>query len=557
MKKKLISAVLVAAMSLALVACGNTASTGETEKTTDTAATEGGIDLTACVASEPDTIDPSLNSSVDGGIYIQHTFEGLMRYEPVEVDGAFNDSEVVFGQAESVDVSEDGLVYTFHLRDDIYWSDGQPVTANDFVYSWRRLVNPATAADYGTLLNFIENAESIVKGETPVEELGVEATDDKTLVVTLANACAYFLDLTSFPCLMPLREDVVEGNDSWTFDNYVCNGPFVISEWNHDSSIVMVPNEKYYEKDKIGPNSITWKLMDDANAMLADFRSGSLDMINDVPVDETAALMSDGTLKILPYIGTYAAVFNIEAAPFDDPLVRQAFNLAIDRNYICETVVQTGVMPATAWVPSGILDSTGKDFREAGGDYYSVSADDYAANCEKARELLAEAGYPNGEGFPVVEYAYNTNDAHQKIYEALQNMWSKELGVTVTGVNSDWNVFLTSREEGDFQVARHGWIADYNDASNFLDMYTSLNIGGNNYSRYNNPEFDQAVSDAVYESDLAKRDELLHKAEDMMMEDMILAPIYFYVDKACLNDRVDGAYHTSMGYFFFKYATAK
>ncbi|MEG0806504.1 MAG: peptide ABC transporter substrate-binding protein [Lachnospiraceae bacterium] len=554
--KKVISVSLVLVMVLSLVtACGDKKS-GGTDRGKD------GFNLTVTIASEPETIDPSLNSAMDAADYILHTFEGLMKFEP-SGDGEVKDTKVVEGQAESYEISEDQCTYTFHLRDNIKWSDGKKVKADDFVYAWRRLVNPKTASDYQSFINCVENAEAIVAGEKDYTELGIEATDDKTVVIKLVAPCAYFLDLVAGAQLVPLREDIVDGNDSWTFepDTYVSNGPFKMKEWNHDESLILEKNDNYYDKDAVTVDQLTFMLMADSNAILAGFQGGTLDMINQVPVDETTTMLADGSLKTLPMLGTYCAVFNVEKAPFDNPKVREAFSLAIDRNYICEKVTQTGEAPATGWVPAGIKskDASGNDsdFRADGGDYYSVKPDDYAANCEKAKELLAEAGYPEGKGFPVVEYLYNTLDSHQKIYEALENMWSTVLGVTVTGSNQDWNVFLSTREAGEFQLARHGWIADFNDAMNFLDMFTTSSIDGNNYARWSNPDYDKAISAANVEVDPAKRATILHDAEDLMMKDSIVAPLYFYQDKYSLKEGLSGMYHTSLGYFFFKYVTNK
>lgn len=563
MKKRVISLLLVVCMAVSLTACGGNGNNSNTSTTDEDGKTEGteegtgdevasgdGVSVTACIAPEPETIDPSLNSSVDGATYIQHTFEGLMKYQVVE--GQL-EPEVVPGQAAALpEISEDEMTYTFTLRDDIYWSDGQPVTADDFVYSWRRIVDPATASDYCYIIDMLENAQEIQAGKKDKTELGIRALDEKTIEIKLVSPCAFFLSLCTFSSLVPLREDLVEGNTQWTFDtnSYVGNGKYKIEEWAHDSSITMVKNDKYYNPDEVKTEKITWKLMDDHNAMLADFRSGSLDFINEAPVDETAALISEGTMKISPYLGIYGVVFNTEVEAFADPKVREAFSLAINRNFICEQITQRGEEPATAWVPSGITNYAGGDFREDGGEYYSVDPADYEANCEKAKALLAEAGYPDGEGFPVVTYLYNTNDGHQKIYEALENMWREVLGVQVTGSNQDWNVFLASRTNGDFELARHGWIADYNDAVNFLDMFTAAAIDGNNYPRWINADYDQLLKDALYEKDAAKRQEYLHKAEDLMMADHIAAPLYFYVEKYCLNERLTGESHTSLGYWF-------
>ncbi|SFQ07712.1 oligopeptide transport system substrate-binding protein [Lachnospiraceae bacterium XBB1006] len=546
--KKLLSLLLCATLTGTLFAgCG-----GEKKTSSEKNEATGNM-LTVTIASEPETIDPTLNSSMDGATYILHTFEGLMRYEPTSDGGA----EAEPGMAESYDVSDDQKTYTFHIRENAKWSDGKDVTANDFVYAWRRLVNPKTAADYATYINCVENAEDIVAGDKKPEELGVEAVDEKTFVVHLVAPTAYFASLTAGAQLVPLREDIVEGNEKWTFEpkTYVSNGPYKMTSWTHDQSIVMKVNEYYYDKDKMKNEGIVWKLMADDNSILAGFQGKELDMINQVPVDETKSLLDDGTLVTVPQLGTYCVVFNVEKEPFDDPKVREAFSLAIDRNYIAENVVQTGVEPAGAWVPSGIDNGAGGDFRKDGGDYYSVKAEDYEANCKKAKALMEEAGYPDGKGFPVVEYLYNTMDSHQKIFEALGNMWSSVLGVTVNGSNQDWNVFLSTRETGDFQIARHGWVADFNDALNFLDMYTTSNIDGNNYPRWSNKDYDKAISDSIKEGDAAKRQKLLHKAEDLMMKDNIVAPLYFYMDKYCLQDGITGMYHTPLGYFFFKYCS--
>jgi len=566
MKKKLLSVLLVLSMALSLAACGgnndnadkndNTgnetneenAGTDDDAGADDTASGEG-VTFTASLASEPETIDPGLNSASDASSYIQHAFEGLMKFTTSEEPGI--EPELVPGQAaEEPTVSEDGLTYTFKLRDDIFWSDGEPVTANDFVYAWQRIVNPATASDYSYIIAMVENAQEIEKGEKDPSELGVSAPDDKTFEVKLVSPCAYFLQLCAFSSLMPLREDVVEGNDSWTFDNYIVNGKYVVTEWVHDDYILMEKNDKYYAPDEVKTESIKWVLKDDDNALLADYRSGALDFINQVPADEAPSLIQEGVLNTIPQLGTYAVVFNTEVDAFNDPNVRKAFSLAIDRNYICDSITQTNETPANAWVPTGVPNGESGDFNESKGGYYSVDAADYEKNCEEAKQLLADAGYPDGEGFPVVTYLYNTMDRHQKIYESLAYMWQEVLGVTVTGSNQDWNVFLESRTNGDFELARHGWIADVSDPINFLDMWTTGN--GNNYAQWSNEEYDKLIADSFLEADVNKRAEILHQAEDLMLgEEHIIAPLYFYTEFYCLNPEIKGASHTQLGYWHF------
>lgn len=535
---------------------------------------DGPFEITLNIASEPQSIDPALNSAVDGAIMLGHMFEGLMKWKDSEVetpgsDGTCTNAELTEGQAESYEkvVNDDGTVtYTFKIRSDARWSDGKPVTAGDFVYSWQRLVTPETAADYNYMIDSVVNANEIMAGDMDPTELAVSAPDDSTFVVTLTSDLPYFLEVCAFPATFPVRQDVTtkeDGtpNDQWTFDvaSYLSNGPYKLTAWNHNSEIVMEPNEQYYDVANLGPDKITFKLMDDQNAMLSGFNSGELDFIEDVPQAELPDLIASGDLKIVDYIGTYYVCYQTQKAPFDDPRVRQAFTLAVDRTFIVDKVTQAGQVPANGFVPAGVYDaagSTGDDFRTVGGAYYSIEGDadySYEANCEKARELLAEAGYPNGENFPVVEYLYNTSDAHKAVAEALQNMWETELGVKVTLNNQEWAVFLQTRKDGNYSIARNGWISDYNDPMSFLDMW--LTGGGNNDAQYANADYDAKIQEAKNTTDPAARMKLMHEAEDIIMgQDWALNPLYFYTQKYMLSDRVGGMFYTPLGYFFFSYA---
>ncbi len=557
--KKFLAILLALVMVAALVAgCGTTnEATTEggttTEGTTEEATESEPFNLNVNFASEPQTIDPALNSAVDGAVMINHMFEGLYKW----VDDGQGNATLALGQAASVEKSDDGLTYTFTLRDDAMWSDGQPVVAADFVYSWQRLVTPATAADYNYMADILLNANEIMADEMTPDQLGVTALDDKTLEVKLHTACPYFEEIMAFPALMPVRQDIIEAaSDQWTFDTatYIGNGPYKMESWEHNASIVLVPSETYYDYANLGPDSITFALMDDANAIYAAYQSGELNFIEEVPVNEIAALLASGELNIDPYIGTYYVCFNTQLAPFDDARVRKAFSLVIDRNYIVEQITQTGQVPATGFVPAGINDAagaSGDDFRTAGGDYMDVSAAAYEANCQEARTLLAEAGYADGVGFPVVEYLYNTSDNHKAIGEALQNMWQTQLGVTVNLTNQDWAVFLQTRKDGGYSIARNGWIADYNDPMSFLDMW--LTGGGNNDAQYSNPEYDALIQAAKSTSDPAERMSLMHQAEDILMgEDVVHAAIYFYTNKN-MHQGFTGMYYTPLGYYFFGY----
>ena len=570
-KRKLVSLALSGALVFGVLAgCGNgTQGTDNSANPQESGAANnesGAFEISMSIASEPQTIDPALNSAVDGAIMINHMFEGLMRWEDsgnetAGSDGTCNDAKLGYGQAESYDkvVNEDGTVtYTFHLRDGIKWSDGQDVTAQDFVFSWQRLVTPATAADYSYMIDCVVNANAIINGEMDPSELGVSAPDDKTFVVNITSDLPYFTEICAFPATFPVREDVVS-NPEWTYspDTYISNGAYKMTVRETNSQIVMEPNEYYYGVDSLGPQKITFKLMDDQNAQLNGFNTGELNFIESVPVDETAGLLASGEMKVVDYLGTYYVCYQTQKAPFDDWRVRKAFTLAVDRNYIVTEITQTGQVEAGAYVPAGVYDAEGvegDDFRTVGGDYYDPSAEAYEANCEEARQLLAEAGYPNGEGFPVVEYLYNTDDNHKAVAEALQNMWQTELGVTVTLTNQEWGTFLQTRKDGDYSIARNGWIADYNDPMTFLDMW--LTGGGNNDAQYSNPDYDAKIQEAKATSDVATRMQLMHEAEDILMEqDWVVNPLYFYTQSYMLTDGIEGMYYCPLGYFFFDHCT--
>lgn len=575
-RKRLLALALVGVMSLGMLlsGCGGTSAQSPSPSPSASAPAEStpaeGFDMAVCIASEPQTIDPALNSAVDGAIMTQHMFEGLMKWSdsghPVNEKGNMNYAALAAGQAESYEKTDNGdgtVTYTFKIRSDAKWSDGQPVTANDFVYSWQRLANPLTAADYCYMIDMVQGYAAVNAGKADPTTLGVSAPDESTFVVNLTYDCPYFLEICAFPAAFPVRQDIIEAyGDTWTTDDnsshYISNGPWKLAEWVHDSYIKMVPNEYHYDAANLGPNSLTFQLMEDQNSMLAAYRSGDLQFIEDMPVDEIAGLLASGELNIVDYIGTYYVCYQTQAAPFDNALVRQAFTLAIDSKYIVEQVTQTGQVPATGFVPAGIYDAdpNGDDFRTVGGDYWDAPVDDatYQANCEKARQLLAEAGYPNGEGFPTVTYLYNTSDAHKAVGEALQQMWQEELGVTVQLQNQEWNAFLETRKKGEYQIARNGWIADYNDPCSFLDMwYTD---GGNNDAQYSNPEYDAMIDAAKATSDPAERMSYFHKAEDIIIgQDWALGPIYFYTQKYMMADDISGAFYTPLGYFIYGYCT--
>lgn len=543
------SKLLIGLLSLSMIfsACGNNDKASDGNENNQAVANEeegkkdGVLDIN--IASEPDSIDPALNTSVDGAIMISHLFESLIRWDD---DGEGN-AVLKPGIAESWEVSDDGLTWTFKLRD-AKWSDGKEITADDFVYSWNRLVDPATGADYEYMLDMVKGYDE--------KKLDISAPDPKTFVVNLNVKCPYFEEICAFPAVMPVRKDIIEANKTWTNspETLVSNGAYKLEKWDHNSTLSMVKNPEYYDQDSVKAEKLAFHLQDDQNAIYASYRSGDLDFINSVPQEEIQKLLDTKELKIKPYVGTYFVCFNTEKEPFNDPKVRKAFSLAIDRNFIVNQVTGQGQEPATAYVPSGVYDAKGAegdDFRTVGGDYYSINDEDYEKNIEEAKKLMEEAGYKDGEGFPQIDYLYNTDENHKAIAEALQNMWQENLGVQVSLQNQDWNVFLKERKEGNYNIARHGWIADYNDPMSFIDMW--LTGGGNNDAQYKNPEFDKFVKAAKATSDPDERMENMHKAEDILIgEDNVVAPLYFYNNSYMMKPNIKGLYYTPLGYFFYK-----
>ena len=495
----------------------------------------GKTDITACIASEPETIDPGLISSVDGSTYTQHQFEALMKYVPTSSpmgdDPSVLGTTTDYGMAESYTstANDDGTVtYTFTLRD-ANWSDGVAVTAADFVYSWRRLVNPATASDYGYLLDgIVVNAAEIQSGELDPSELGIAAVDDKTLEITLVSECPYFIDLCAFASLMPLREDIVEGNDDWTDpENIVTNGPYIATEWVHDSYIKLTKSTTYYDQTFAQPETITYYLSDSETAILSAYQSGEYDFIENFPADMIQSLQESGDCFILDYVGTYYLYLNVENIP--DWRVRAAITLVIDREHIVENVTQGGQVPATGIVAAGITDSTGTSFAATSsdgmsimwkwlqtniGDALGLDLNEYEDRCEMAEYLLEQAVADGYDTSATIQYFYNTSDTHQAIAEAVQSDVNGILGLNMELGNQDWNVYTNGLAEGTFGVARLGWIADYNDAVTYLEMFTNGNPY--NYGRWVSDDYTALITEAKTLPAGAERDALLYEAEALL-----------------------------------------
>ena len=556
MKKRIIVAALAIAGAMALSGCGGSKSGGaKSGDTTQTAA--GKKILTIQLGPDVESIDPALNSAVDGANYILFAFDNLLKMD--------KDGKVVPGLAEKYEVSDDQLTWTFHLRDGLKWSDGSALTADDFVYSWQRLVDPSVAAPYAqTVLGMVEGYDDAIgrpdaDGNTTVDpdptKLKVEAPDDKTLIVHMAKPTPYFDKLAAFVSLSPVKKDVVEANpDGWSIDpkTYISTGPFKLTGWEPGSYLMFEKNENYWDADSIKLDGIKCLLMQDQNATFSAYESGDALMIKDVPTQEITTLKDRSDFHIDPILGTYYLDLNTTLDEFKDPKVREALSLALDRKYISETITAGTYTPASGFVSEGVTDWNGTAWQDNITDKSAyINIDDHAGNLAKAKELLKEAGYENGVGLP--EMVYSTNDAsyHKKIAEYLQQAWG-ELGLKVQVNIVEWKSFTPQRRSGNYQIARDGWVMDYNDPSNILEL--ALTGNGNNNAKYSNPEFDALMSKAATEKDPQTRFGYLHQAEDFIMKDTAMVPLLYYNDFYLQSDKITGSWHSPDGFWHFEYA---
>ncbi|MBQ1639751.1 MAG: peptide ABC transporter substrate-binding protein [Lachnospiraceae bacterium] len=604
--KRLFALMLAATMTLSLVACGDSAKTGGDTATGSSEPAETTVDanvLNVSIASEPASLDPALNSAVDGATMLVHLFSGLAKFEQ-KADGSL---ELVPDAATELPegvVNEDGTVtYTYTLRDGMKWSDGEPVTANDFVFAWNRAASDDLAADYGYMFEVVDGYDEVAGGEA--DSMNIEATDDKTIVVTLKNSITYWNELLAFPAYFPVREDVV-ANESWATDpsTYVCNGAYTMSDWSHNSVITLKKNDNYFDADSITMPEINFYLSDDANNMLTNFENGSWQMIDDVPTNEIAALKEayPDEFVVAGQLGTYYVCWNIneDILPEGSGLsgkeaedaraeIRNAISLLFDRNYIVDEIGQAGQVPAASFVAMGLTDADGKEFRENAnggkGGYYAVDTASLQSNFDAAIEVLKKYyDYDEASGqftnFPSMTYLYNTSEGHKAIGEYLQSALAA-VGINMQLENQEWNTFLETRKAGDYSIARNGWLADYNDPICFLDMWTTAS--GNNDVQFGKgahqnvaaysldltdlgydtkvtdgtwaETYDVLISDIKTCTDTKTRYALMHKAEDLLMQTGAICPLYFYTDIYMIDSSVKGFFSNPLGYKYFMYCT--
>mgnify|MGYP003286788657 FL=1 len=510
--------------------------------------------ITVQIGPNPETLDPALNSAVDGGNMLITLFETLLIID--------QDNKVQPGQAEKYEVSPDGLTWTFTMRDGLKWSDGTDLNAKDFEYTFKRIADTNVAAPYAeTVIGMIEGYKDAIDSKNP-EKLNVKASDDgKTLTIKLAYPCSYFDKIVAFGTMSPVQKATVEKNgDSWATkpETYVCNGPYTITEWTPSEKIVCKKNENYkggWDSSKIVNDKLTFLLLEDSSASYTAYTGGTAQLIKDVPTEEIPTLKKDkkDEFNVDPILGTYYLSMNLNKAPFNNKNVRKALSLAIDRDYVANTVMQGTYTPAYNYVGTGVDDVDPGKFLEnskaANGGKTYIS-EDYKANLEEAKKALAEAGYPEGKGFPTITYSTNDTGYHKALAEYLQQVY-KDLGITMNIDIVDWSSFTPKRRAGEYEMARNGWVMDYNDASNMIELFTSTN--GNNDGKYNNPAFDKAMNDSKV-ADKTAHFAALHEAEKIVSEDYGFIPVAYYNDFWLQSTSLKGTWHSPYGYWYLQYA---
>ena len=479
-------------------------------------------------AGDPESLDPHKTSTVVESDILLDMLEGLVTYDAK--------ANVVPGVAEKWSISADGLTYTFTLRKDANWSNGEPVRASDFVYSFRRLLNPATGAKYANILYTLKNAEKVNKGQSPLEELGARAVDDKTLELRLEYTAPYFIAQLAHQTGLPVYPPAVEkfGKDFLKPENWVSNGAFVLKSFTPNDKLVAVRNERYREAAATKIDQVIFYPLEDRGAALRRFQAGEIQYYNDVPTDQLKFIRENikESFRLAPYLGTYYFAFNTKKAPLNDVRVRQALSLVVDREFLAEQIWGGTMLPAYSLVPPGI-GNYARPVEMAEKDLSPVERED------KARALLKEAGYGPGLKPLSIEIRYNTSENHKNTSVALADMW-KVLNVEVKLVNSDLKShYALLREKGDYDVARAGWIADYSDPQNFLFLAQSDNIGLN-YANYANDAFDALMKRAAGEQDLVTRAGFLRQAEEIVVRDLPYLPLMFYGSKTLVSPKLGG-----------------
>lgn len=543
MMKKLIGTIMTLFLVFSLAACTTSKEAGkEDEKDTnknDNKDKKVEQVLRLNNGAEPTSFDPPIGFDSYSWSSLNNLMEGLTRL------GQDHNPEAA--TAEKWDVSKDGKTYTFHIRENAKWSNGDPVTAGDFEYAWKRLLDPKTGSPASFLGYFIEGGEAFNTGKGKIDDVKVKAVDEKTFEVVLTSPQAYFLSVIANPAFFPINQKVAEANPKWfaEADSFVANGPFKLTKWEHDSNMEMAKNENYWDAANVKLDKVTWAMVNDATTEYQMYQNDELDT-SGIPAEASEQIFKEGKEQIEDQAGTYFYRFNLKLEPFQNVNIRKAFAMAIDQQQIVDFVTKNKEKAAHGFVSNGFNQPDGKDFREAGGDLIKFDAKEAKALLEKG---MKEEGYKK---LPAITLTYSTSPAHQKIAETMQAMIKENLGVDIKLANMEWNVFQEEQKKFKFQLSRSSFLADYADPINFLENFQTGHTM--NRTAWSNKKFDQLIKDAKNEADETKRFEMMHEAEKILFDEMPIIPIHFYNQVTLQKDNVKGIVRHPVGYLELKWA---
>lgn len=546
---KLLSMALISAMLL--TACGGGSTTpekkdegnAENKPAVTDVATPKVNRIVTNNTSEPATLDPAKAQGTHESFPLQHMFVGITRNN--------KDGQVENALAEKIDISQDGLTYTITLKDGLKWSDGSPLTAHDFEFSWKRVLDPATESHYANQLYYVKGGQAYNEGKGSADDVAIKAKDDKTLEVVLDKPTAYFDGLMAFYTLYPVPKAIVEANPDWAKDpkTLVSNGAFQLKTWEHNAKISMDKNPNFYDAENVKIDGIDMDIIEEQNTAWQKYSSGEYNVNIDLPTEVVGQLKESESPELIigKDVGTYYYNFNPEKKPLNNPKVRKALAFAIDRTIITDKIAKGGQIPATGVVPIGILDENGKDF---GADHQGLVKYDPQEAKKLFEEGLAEENMkPEDVELTIL---YNTSEGHKAIAQAVQQMWNKELGINVGLENVEFKVKLDREKAGQYDISRAGWVGDYADPMTFMDLW--LTGGSFNDAKYSNAEYDKLVKEAMTTTDQKLRMDNMKKAEKILLEEMPVSPIYFYTKPFTVKPNVTGIYKTLTQYPTLTYA---
>lgn len=534
---------LALAASLLFTACGGGEKKDGGDNAAKASATPQVNRIVTSNMSEPGTLDPAKAQGTHESFPLQHLFSGLTK---VAEDGS-----VQMDLADKIELSEDGLTYTVTLKDGLKWSDGNPLTAEDFEFAWKRVLDPKTESQYAYQLYYLKGGEEFNKGEGKIEDVGVKALDEKTLEVTLKAPTAYFESLMAFYTLYPVSKAVVEANPDWAKDpsTYVSSGAFMLKEWTHNARISMDKNPNFYNADKVKIDGIDLDIIEDQSTVYQKYLAGEYNMTVELPLEVVAQMKeaNDPELVIGKNYALYYYNLNPTVKPLNNVKVRKALSLAIDRSVITDQITKGGQIPAETVVPLGVVDDKGVEFAEANKGMVKTDV-------QEAKKLLEEGLAEEGMAASDVNLTvlYNTSENHKKIAEAIQQMWNKELGININLENTEFQVKIDREQNHQFDISRSGWTGDYLDPMTFVDLW--LKGGSNNYVQYDNPDYDKLVKEAQQTTDQKVRMDNMKMAEKMILEDAAIVPIYYYTHPYSVKPNVTGITKTAINYPNVTYA---